>query len=88
MTDPAGLLASQAAEICDSDTIPVLRMAQILELWGEALLAVLDLHAAEDHPQYASGTNVVCARCIGSDEQQLPYPCDTVRAIATALAEK
>ena len=42
MTDPAAMLADQAEEITKSDTIPVMRMAQILELWGEALLAVLD----------------------------------------------
>lgn len=42
MTDPATLLADQAEEIADSDTINVLRMAQILALWGDALLAVLD----------------------------------------------
>jgi len=49
LTDPAELLASQAEEICNSETIPVLRMAQILELWGEALLAVLDYCSEVDH---------------------------------------
>lgn len=49
MTDPATLLADQAEEICDSDTIPVLRAMQILELWGEALLAVLDYAAEVEH---------------------------------------
>lgn len=56
--------------------------------WGAAVVVVLDMHKPEDHPQYEPGTNTVCARCIGSDEQQLPWPCDTVRGIALALEAK
>lgn len=42
MRDPRELMAAQAEEIADSDTIPVLRAIEILGQWGEALMAVLD----------------------------------------------
>jgi len=89
MTDPAKLLADQAEEIADSDTIPVLRAVEILGQWGEALIAALDVHPREDLTSpFAASKNYVCGGCIGSDEEPLPWPCPTVAAITAALEAK
>jgi hypothetical protein len=51
-----------------------------------ALVAVLELHAATDD---GSGYRTVCGVCCGPSESwerlALPWPCPTVRAVATAL---
>lgn len=81
MTDPAELLASQAEEIANSDTIPVLRMAEILALWGEALTAVLNLHQPSpfnENPRY-----VWCITCQTSSRAL--WPCETYQAVTAAL---
>lgn len=80
MTDPAALLASQAEEIADSDTIPVLRMVEILALWGEALTNVLDQHKlVHDEVDRCRG----CWNAVHDNYER--WPCPTIRAITTAL---
>lgn len=52
---------------------------------GMALLAVLDLHKPTPDTSYLDG-RLVCNGCgLTSDEDQWPYPCDTVKAVADAL---
>lgn len=93
MTDPAELLASQAEEIAGSDTIPVLRMAEILALWGEALTAVLNRHKPQaelvwpDPGETETRERHVCVECSGWGPY-VDYPCPTVQAITTALEAK
>jgi hypothetical protein len=88
MTDPATLIADQADEIANSDTIPVLRAMEILGLWGGALVAVLDAHKPH---QFFADEPTVCLGCTwdaNDTETHVAYPCTTIRAITTALEAK
>lgn len=57
------------------------------------LLAVLDLHhpvewrwpVVDNQGQRQHEIGIACAECTGQDEQPRPYPCDTVKIVATAV---
>lgn len=54
-------------------------------LYGDALLAVLDLHPRQPVDPDQPDGRAVCGSCIGSDEDLLEYPCATVQAIGREL---
>ncbi|MEA5366070.1 hypothetical protein VA596_41540 [Amycolatopsis sp., V23-08] len=86
-TDPTDTMAKQVIAMKGGETTAE-QAADMAASWGHAVVAVLDLHCDREvwdgKQMVPSGT---CAACSEREDtyDDIPYPCATVRAIATAL---